>query len=125
VQRCSGTAILSARRQSRALNMSPAPGGLSASPLLLLGDSAVARLDMAAADAGGDGRAGGGEPECSLAAEGSDADGNGDGLADDEEYAVEEEAHRCARPQGWSACRLPPRLAQSRRAASIVTDDQV
>ncbi|KAK9835062.1 hypothetical protein WJX81_008045 [Elliptochloris bilobata] len=95
VQRCSGSAILSARRQSRALsgglagtNGSPAAGGLPVSPLLLPGDAAVARLDMGAAEAGGDGRGGGGDEP------GEGSGGDSDGLADDEEFAVEEEAHR-------------------------------
>ena len=99
VQRCSGTAILSARRQSRALagaGGSPATGGLPGSPLHLPGDAAVAQLDMGAAESGGDGRGGGGGGSGelgSLMEEGSGADSTG--LADDEEFAVEAEAHRC------------------------------
>ena len=99
VQRCSGTAILSARRQSRALagaGGSPATAGLPGSPLHLPGDAAVAQLDMGAAESGGDGRGGGGGSGelGSLMEEGSGADSTG--LADDEEFAVEAEAHRCA-----------------------------
>ena len=98
VQRCSGTAILSARRQSRALAGafgSPATGGLPGSPLHLPGDAAVAQLDMGAAESGGDGRGGGGGSGelGSHTEEGSGADSTG--LADDEEFAVEAEAHRC------------------------------
>ena len=100
VQRCSGTAILSARRQSRALagaGGSPATGGLPGSPLHTPGDAAVARLDMGAAESGGDGRGGGngggGSGELESLADGSGADSSG--LADDEEFAVEAEAHRC------------------------------
>lgn len=98
MQRCSGTAILSARRQSRALaggGGSPAAGGLSGSPLHLPGDAAVMQLDMGAAESGGDGRGGGGGSGelGSLTEEGSGADSTG--LADDEEFAVEAEAHRC------------------------------
>lgn len=98
MQRCSGTAILSARRLSRALagaGGSPATGALPASPLHLPGDAAVAQLDMGAAESGGDGRGGGGGSGelGSLTEESAEADSTG--LADDEEFAVEAEAHRC------------------------------
>jgi hypothetical protein len=81
VQRCSGSAILSARRQARAPPGSP-----------LAHDRTVAALDMAAADGGGDGRSDAGAGS-GPGAEGEQ--GDADDLADDEEFAVEEQAHRC------------------------------
>jgi len=81
VQRCSGSAILSARRQARAPPGSP-----------LAHDRTVAALDMAAADGGGDGRSDAG---AGSGPGGEGEQGDADDLADDEEFAVEEQAHRC------------------------------